>query len=70
MDIAALTPPEGRPTSEFIQHLQQQLLAASWKGPKALEQIIPADLFRIFLHKAAAVFKKEPTLLKVCKMLH
>eukprot|EP00775_Hariotina_reticulata_P007141 gene7141-7356_t len=66
MDIAALTPPEGvKPTPEYMQQLQQQLLAASWRGPKALAQIIPADMFHIFLDNASAVFKKEPTLLKV-----
>jgi hypothetical protein len=58
-------PAGGKPSVDFVKQLQQSMIAAAWKGPDALIQVVPPKLVTQILTKSSATLDAEPTLVEV-----
>jgi hypothetical protein len=63
--LSRLQKPDGGPTADFVQLLQQQLLKASCSGVLATAQVLPAPVCRHIIKEVTAILKTEPPLVEL-----
>ena len=52
-------------TPEWVKDVQKRLEAASWKGPSALQQVLPKAVTLAILERTERLVSKEPPLVEV-----